>query len=200
LKLLTGGVRDAPARRQTIRVLDGLAALLDKSFLKQEAGADGKLRFTMLETIHEYALERLEQSGEANIIRQRHATYFLAFAGIAEPQLHGSDQMVRLSRLEQEHDNLRAVLTWSLAADDQQAIGARLATGLSQFWLVHVHHREGIIWFDRLLSQPMTRFSVVRARALIVAGMLAENQTEFRQATAWLEQSVALYRILDDAA
>ena len=73
-----------------------------------------------------------------------------------------------------------------------------MANSLSQFWLVHNYLREGIAWFERLLREPIKDFPVARARALMVVGMLAENHSEFRRATAWLEQSVALYRTLDN--
>jgi predicted ATPase/class 3 adenylate cyclase len=88
-----------------IEILDGLASLVDKSLLRQDEGVDGESRFVMLETIREYALEQLQAGGEANVLRQRHAGYFLLLAEQAEPELTGQLQEVWFNRLESEHDN-----------------------------------------------------------------------------------------------
>ncbi len=98
-------------------ILDGLAALVDKSLLRQEQGSDGAPRFVMLETLREYALERLEASGEAGMLKQRHAKYFLAFAEESHRGLVSSEQLSWLARLEADLDNLRAALTWSLESE-----------------------------------------------------------------------------------
>ena len=97
-----------------VDTLDGVSSLLDKSLLRQEEGPEGEPRFVMLETIHEYARERLEASGEAEETRRLHAEYFLALAEEAEPGLSGADQLACLERLDAEHDNMRAALSWSL--------------------------------------------------------------------------------------
>src|SRR5262249_22455091 len=99
-------------------VLDGLAALVDKSLLKQIEAPNGEPRFTMLETLREYALERLAARGEEAALRARHAAYYLELAETAQPNLDTAEQAVWLERLEAEHDNLRAALTWSLEASD----------------------------------------------------------------------------------
>jgi predicted ATPase len=89
----------------------------------------GEPRFVMLETIHEYARERLEESGEEQEIKHAHAEYFLALAEEAEPELEGADQLEWLERLEEEHDNLRAALSWSLGGGDAE-LGLRIAGAL----------------------------------------------------------------------
>jgi hypothetical protein len=94
-------------------VLAWLSALVDKSLLQQEEPAAGAPRFAMLETIREYAREQLAAAGEEERTRQRHAAYCLSLAEQAEPALTGRDQAVWMARLEAEHDNLRAALTWS---------------------------------------------------------------------------------------
>jgi predicted ATPase len=98
-------------------LIAGVASLVDKSLLQQEAGAGGEPRLTTLETIREYALERLELSGEANAIGQQHATFFLAFAEAAELKLFSAELGTWLERLEAEHDNLLAALAWSQAGE-----------------------------------------------------------------------------------
>ena len=115
-----------------VDTLEGVSSLLDKSLLRQEEGAEGELRFVMLETIHEYARERLEASGEAEEIKRLHAEYFLALAEEAEPELSGAEQLAYLERLESEHDNFRAALTWSLEKEPETAL--RLAGALGRFW------------------------------------------------------------------
>ena len=95
-------------------VLDGVESLLEKSLLRSEEDAGGESRFDMLETVHEYASERLEESGEAGEIKRAHAGYYLALAEEANPELKSQDQLEWLRRLEAEHDNMRAALGWAL--------------------------------------------------------------------------------------
>jgi predicted ATPase len=137
-------------------VFDRMAALADKSLLRQEENADGSAHFMMLETVREYALERLKQHGEAESIRRRHATYYLALAETAEPQLHGAEQLVWLARLEEEHGNLRAVVGWAL---EHRAVelAARLSAALTEFWALHNHQSQATAGWKRH-SQAVDRF------------------------------------------
>src|SRR5918992_2625428 len=121
--------------------LEGVSSLLDKSLLRQEEGPEGKPRFVMLETIHEYARERLQASGEAEEARRLHAQHFLALAEEVEPELSGADQLAYLERLEAEHDNMRAALTWSLENEPETVL--RLARTLARFWEKRSHYLEG---------------------------------------------------------
>jgi predicted ATPase len=93
-----------------VDVFEGVESLLRKSLLRQEEGPEGEPRFVMLETVHEYAREKLEESGEAEEIKRAHAEYFLALAEEAEPRLRGPEDVEWLERLEAEHDNIRAAL------------------------------------------------------------------------------------------
>jgi predicted ATPase/DNA-binding XRE family transcriptional regulator len=183
-----------------IDTLDGLASLIDKNLLRQAEGQDGELRFAMLETIREYALERLAASGETEALRRRHAAYFLALAEMAEPQLSGRNQVAWSARLEQEHDNLRAVFAWSRSAEDDAAIGKRLAGALSWFWMIHSHFSEARIWLDDMLERPNAAGIAAHAKALQAAGAMAVNQGEVARSIILHEQSLALYRGLGDAA
>ena len=94
--------------------LEGVESLIEKSLLRREEGPNRESRFVMLETVDEYAREKLEESGEEQEIKRAHAQYFLALAEEAEPELKGPDQLEWLERLEAEHDNFRAALSWSL--------------------------------------------------------------------------------------
>jgi predicted ATPase len=139
---------------ERFNVLDGLAALVDNSLLQRRESVGGEPRFTMLETIREYALERLEQSGEIELLRQRHAEQYLALAERAEPELEGPHQMVWLDRLESDHANLYATLEWA-AERGEMATALRLGGSLWQFWAVRGHVSEGRRWLEAIL----TRFS-----------------------------------------
>ena len=127
-------------------MLDGLAALVDNSLVRRLEQAGGSMRFVMLETVHEYALEKLEESGEAEAVRAAHARFFLGVAEDAEPKLHGPEQKHWLDLMETEHDNLRAVLQWATARGDAET-GLRLATTLWVFWVRRNHGKEAAAWF-----------------------------------------------------
>jgi predicted ATPase len=122
-----------------LEVMEVAESLLEANLLAREDGPGGEPRFVMLETVHEYAREKLEQSGEAGLIKRAHAEYFLALAEEAEPHLvEASEQTKRLERLEVEHDNVRAALSWALGGADP-ALGLRLAGSLWVFWYGHGH-------------------------------------------------------------
>jgi predicted ATPase/DNA-binding SARP family transcriptional activator len=165
----------AAAGELSAPALDGLRALLDKHLIQQQAGLDGEPRFTMLETIREYALERLTERGEAPATQLAHAIYFLDLAERAEPELRGPDQAAWLDRLEEEQANLRAALAWSLADKpirrnasevtslwnvafstpyslDLPALGLRLAGALAVFWKGRNHLSEGRALLERALA------------------------------------------------
>jgi predicted ATPase len=122
--------------------LDRLTSLVDKSLLVAKEQADGELRFRMLEVVREYALARLESSGEAEAAHRAHAAYFLALVEEVEPHLQGWQPAKWLDRLEEEHDNLRAALRWSLAYDVGTA--ARLAAAIRYFWIFKGYLTEGL--------------------------------------------------------
>jgi tetratricopeptide (TPR) repeat protein len=151
----------------------------------------------MLETIREYALERLELSGEADTLRQRHAAYYLALGEQAEPELVGPAALLWEDRLEEENDNLRAALAWSLLAEGGAELGLRLAGALQWFWSKPGHLSEARTWLEGALEHstgavpPLT--ASVRAKALIVAGLWAEWQEDYARARTLLEESQAVY-------
>jgi len=181
-------------------VLEGLAALVDKSMVRQEGQADGEARFTMLATIREYALERLAASGEAEAVGRAHADYYLALAEEAEPRLTGPEQALWLARLEMEGDNLRGALRWARDGGEV-ARGVRLAGALWRFWYVRGHLSEGRAWLDGLLALTTNDEgpdAAVRAKALTGAGVLANIQGDYDRATALCEESLTLYRGLGD--
>jgi predicted ATPase len=113
--------------------LEGVESLVEKSLLRQEEGSGETPRFVMLETVHEYAREKLQESGEVEEVKIHHAEYFLALAEEGESGLRGPEAATWLERLEAEHDNLRAALSWVLAQEEVE-LGLRLAGALWRFW------------------------------------------------------------------
>jgi predicted ATPase/Tfp pilus assembly protein PilF len=179
-------------------MLDRLAALADKSLLRHEEGGAEKPRFTMLETIREYAVEQLAASGEAEALQQAHAPYFLALVEEAEPELRGAQGVAWLERLEVEHDNLRAALRWMQERDAVQT-GLRLAGALWWFWVMRGYLSEGRKWLADTLSQPRAAIdSSVRAKALNGAGALARMQGDYTSARSLLEESLTISREVGD--
>jgi predicted ATPase/DNA-binding CsgD family transcriptional regulator/Tfp pilus assembly protein PilF len=173
--------------------VDGVAALLDNSLLRQDTRATDEPRFTMLETIREYALERLVASGEAEALWRRHAEYFRALAESADPHLEGADQAMWMERLEAEHANLRTALEWGLT-DESSTIGLQLAGALWRFWWGHGYSTEGCQWLERALSRSSGAPASVRAKLLAGAGWLAFLQGDAVRARQLSEECLALGR------
>jgi predicted ATPase/class 3 adenylate cyclase/tetratricopeptide (TPR) repeat protein/DNA-binding XRE family transcriptional regulator len=138
---------------RALDVLEGLTALVDQSLVRQSVSTAGPTRFVMLETIREYALERLEGSSEADEVRRRHAEYYLASAeeaGRAKAEVH---LKAWLDQMALEHDNLRAALAWAFGGRDV-VVGMRFVGVLPRFWFTHGHWSEGKAWFAAALAVP----------------------------------------------
>ena len=138
----------------SLDTLQSLDTLLGKSLLTRTEGRDGEARFTMLETLREYALERLREAGEA-AARRAHGSYYLGLAEAAEVGLRGPEQARWLARLETERDNLRAALRWALAADAELAL--RLAGALAWFWYLQGSFSEGDTFLEEALASGTDR-------------------------------------------
>jgi predicted ATPase/transcriptional regulator with XRE-family HTH domain len=191
---------DRAEQHAQAEILEGLATLVDQSLLRVEepfVHRTAEARFAMLETIREYALERLEVSGESEVIQQAHAAYYLLFAERAEPELTGPAQAEWLTQLGVEHDNLRAALAWSLDGGEP-ATGLRLAGTLGRFWRVHGHPREGLSWLERTLAVSNDDASAARGKALEEAGRLSHDRGDPDQTEALLAAALAIWRALDD--
>jgi tetratricopeptide (TPR) repeat protein len=181
-------------------ILKSLAAQLDKSLLKQHDDSAGEPRFVMLETIREYALERLARSGEENALRQRHADYFLALAERAELELRGVDQAIWLVRLEVDYDNLRAALDWATRSDNIE-FNARLAGALWRFWMARGLWSEGWARLTEIspetpaVALPRTAVWVKMLQGRAVLAFYLGNHAAAQQL---FEHSLARFRELDD--
>ncbi len=180
-----------------VDVLSGLEALIGKSWLEEREDLGGAPRFTMLEMVHEYALERLEESGEADAIRQRHLEYYLGLAEEAEPQLKGNQQVEWLNRLEAEHSNFRAALSWGLERRQQERT-LRLAGALGRFWASRGYLDEGRRWLAEVLAQAHGTPPAAQAKALHEAGVLAWSQSDYGAAHAYHSASLKLRQAMGD--
>jgi predicted ATPase/class 3 adenylate cyclase/Tfp pilus assembly protein PilF len=171
--------------------LEVVGALLEKSLLRREEGSGGESRFVMLETVREYARERLEESGEAEEIKRAHAEYFLTLAEEAAPELKGPEQLEWLQRLEAEHDNMRAALSWALG-QEMVELTLRLAGALWRFWWTQGYDSEGRRWLEEALAMDGRALIESRAMALAGVGALASHQGDFDRAEEALEEGLEL--------
>ena len=188
--------------------LELVAGLLDVSLITVTEGVDGEPRAGMLETIRDYALERLTQDGDLDDTRRRHARYYAAFAERSDEQLRGSGpaHLATLDRLEAEHDNLRAALSWSLEmpaaepAGDQEraAVGLRLVQALALFWYRHGHATEGRRWLERAIGLAADDAGAPLAQLAHWLGVLLQQQGELEAALPLLERSLEIWRGLGD--
>ncbi|MBN1444433.1 MAG: protein kinase [Planctomycetes bacterium] len=180
-----------------IDVLDGLALLLDHSLLRPHESIGEEPRCSMLETLREFALERLEEAGETESIREAHALHYLDLAERAERELTGPHQERWLLRLEEDHDNLRAALEWAEQRGAAE-VACRLGAALWRFWLARGYLAEGRRRMEGLLALPAQVEPSLRARALHALGTLAHNEGDNRRARASLEEGLRLRREIGD--
>jgi len=212
---VTGGCTLAAARairlteaagdpRAGADVAENLALLAEARLLRVDVGGDEEPRYAMLATIREYALEQLEEAGETDDARRRHATYYLALAEDAQTHFHDAGLPLALDLLDAELDNLRAALAWCAErgdAGDGEATecGLSVAAALYPFWHIRPHLREGGAWLERLLATPgATAPTSGRVRALAVAGLVAGLAHDAAATHARAEEALALGRALDD--
>jgi predicted ATPase/class 3 adenylate cyclase/DNA-binding CsgD family transcriptional regulator len=248
LQVLTGGVRDAPARQQTLRqtiewsyqllhpeeqrlfqrlsvfaggctlqaieavctaldiestagqVLDGVASLLDKSLLQQIEQEGGVPRLAILATVREFALEALVASGWMKVTLQAHAEYYLKFAEEVEPKLLSGDQQRWVGLLDQEYENLRAALQWSVEQGELE-LTLRLGGALWRFWWIRGiggFLSEELLWLEQAIQGIEGVRTSVRAKALISVGALAYQHGDNDRAESFCQESLALFQELGD--
>ena len=178
-------------------VLEVLSRLVTKSLVVSEASRGVEARFRLLETIGEFAAGKLEQSGEAAALRQRHFAFFLALAEQAEPELGGPEQLAWLDRLEADHENLRRALDWAI--ERQSSDGLCLAAALHRFWLVRGYSTEALNWFNRLLASSPPQPTAAWAMGLARAAFFARCASTGVDATAHCQAGLALSRTLGAA-
>jgi predicted ATPase/class 3 adenylate cyclase len=173
-------------------VFEGASSLLDKSLLRQEEEATGEPRFLMLETIHEFAQVKLEESGEVEAVKRVHAEYFLALAEDAEPMLWGAEDAAWLDRLKQDYDNMRAALSWAIE-HEEATLALRVGGALRWFWYMEGYYGEGRRWLEAALGKDWGAAAAeARVRALEGVGWLASGQGDLDRAQAAAKEGLKL--------
>jgi len=184
------------SRDLDIDLFEGLSSLVDKNLVLQlEQG--GEPRFSMLETIREYALDRLEASGEQAAVQKAHAAYCLVLAEEGNPELSPRDRTRWLTQCDVEIDNFRRALDWVFQVQDLDW-GFRLCEGLFRFWEMREHLSEGRDRLETILRLSGARHAKNRPRVLQFLGALTTAQGDFASAERYLEQSLSEYEVLDD--
>lgn len=179
------------------QVLELLASLIDKSLVRQWDGVDGEPRFGMLGTIREYAFEQLDQRGELDDVRRRHAALYSTLVEEAEPELTRANQAIWLERLDEEYENVRAALAWATAAGEA-VIGLRLGSALVRFWSTRGLLAEGRRWLADAIAVGRGVAPGLLARAHFAAGYTALGEGDFGQARTSLESSLELAHAAGD--
>jgi predicted ATPase/DNA-binding SARP family transcriptional activator len=169
-------------------VLDLLSQLIDKSLVAVQQDEFHGQRYHLLMIIRQYGLELLRRSGEERRARERHLAWYANYAGRAEPELHRSDQVAWLGKLDSEHDNFRSALRWWLDHNEGEA-GVQLAGALSVYWYERNYWSEGSGWLEAVLARDHNPPGRPRAWALYSAGFLATLQSEYEKAESFLLES-----------
>jgi predicted ATPase/DNA-binding CsgD family transcriptional regulator len=173
--------------------LTRLAGLIDKSLLLQEPQLDGEPRLRMLETIREYGLERLHDSGHETATCHAHADYYLRFAAEAEPKLISAGSADWVERLATEQANIRAAVCWSLQHGRAEPV-LRLAGTLLSLGYARGHPGEGLSWLESALADPGDSSPIAQIDALFCASALAQVQGDFTRSTTLSDHAIAMAR------
>jgi predicted ATPase/class 3 adenylate cyclase len=180
--------------------LDAVASLVDKSLARQEGEPDGEPRFRMLETIREYAMEKLGERGEAEMLRERHAAWVVSLVEESAPRVFGEDQRLVLDRYEVEHDNIRAALAWA-AGGGHTETALRILAASWRFWQMRGFLAEARETAQRVLALPGSMdVPDAREAALEAAGGIAYWQGDMDASRAWYGEALDLARASGDLA
>lgn len=179
-------------------VFECLSSLVDKNLLRQEPGVGGEPRFSMLETIREHAIDRLETSGEADEFRRRHAEHYLALAEMSEPEILGAEQLSWLERLDAELGNFRSALGFLLQSGELE-LALRLIGALRRAWVARGYLTETRSFLEAALLRSDGILPAVRAKALYGLGRVALVEGDYDAGLVALGESAALFRELGDS-
>jgi predicted ATPase/DNA-binding SARP family transcriptional activator/Tfp pilus assembly protein PilF len=184
----------------TKEILSLLTHLVDKSLVKpeeEEEEQDAEMRYGLLETVRQYARERLIEADELESVCARHLDFYVNLMAQAWDAIGGEDEAVWLERLEHEHDNLRAALSWSLETDKIEA-ALRLTKTLWLFWNVRGYRSEGRTWLKKVLAKAQGLRTELYARVLTGAGRLACAQGDYPEARSLFQQTLEIFQELSD--
>ncbi|MCC6223503.1 MAG: tetratricopeptide repeat protein [Thermoleophilia bacterium] len=198
LGVFVGGCTRAAAEAICEASRASLASLVARSLLQERPGKSGEVRFSLLETMREYCLERLT-ADDLQTLRERHAAYYLALAETAEPKLLTPEQLTWLELLEEDHDNFRAIFSREPSGDHTET-ALRLGGALAHFWAVRDHFREGRARLAAALEEGAGLAASVRAKALAGACVLALRLGDYAAVRSLAEEGLALCRATGDEA
>ncbi|MBA2678636.1 MAG: tetratricopeptide repeat protein [Ktedonobacteraceae bacterium] len=209
LAVFVGGCTPEAAERvcliadeQQGEIQEELEALVDKSLLRLEEQEAGEQRFSMLQTLREYALERLAAAGEMEATQEAHALYYLDEAEKIAPWLQEAETVYWLDKLEIEHKNMQAALSWLLERAKSENIridqALRLCTALSDLWKIRSYFQEGHRFLERLVTLSKGSPPSIRAEVLYQISFMAFIQDDMESAALFLEESLAIFRVLGD--
>lgn len=182
---------------ETKEVLSLVTHLVDKSLVKTEEEQGVEMRYGLLETVRQYARERLLEADELESVCARHLDFHVGLMAQAWDAIGGEDEAVWLERLEREHDNVRAALSWALETERIES-ALRLAKTLWVFWNVRGYRSEGRIWLKRVLAKAQGLRTELYARVLSGAGRLACAQGDYPEARSLFQQTLEIFQELSD--
>lgn len=186
-----------------VDIFDLMSSLVDKSLVQSLVRTRGpgaeEPRFRMLETIREYAIERLQQSGEEADTKRAHAAFCLVLAEEGNPELAEMERAAWLARCDMEHDDFRAALDWLFQTRDLDW-GFRFCIALFRFWDMREHSAEGRDRLEHIVQLAGFGYPRERAKTCLLLGAFSTGQGDFRAASRFLEQSLSIYRELEDAS
>lgn len=180
---------------ESINILEGLTSLANKSLLNPVHQENDDVRFVLLDTIHEYAHEKLEASDEHITVNQQHTQYFLQLAQQSKQELRLSNQQYWFKRLTKEHENFRIAIHRCMTRQEEE-LALQLVIALRDYWFYQGYHSEGIMWLEDLSTTMSQSSPIIQADAKIVRGLLAYAKQE--PARSYLEDAVQILRQLDD--
>ena len=173
---------------ESVEFLDLFASLADKNLLARRKSPSGEAAYRLIEIVREYAESVLEKDDDAEEIRRRHAIFFLTLAERAEPHLLKKDSAVWVNRLDEEHDNLRAALQWSIRNEPQ--IAARLAAAIKQFWSIRGHLNEGIRWAEQIMSLGVEIPPAIEWKLMTLCGNFSQFRGDSVRAQEYYKRSL----------
>lgn len=192
-----GAAEQVSGGRVPVGIEEVLESLVNKNLLVQHGGSAEDYRFGMLETIHEYARERLAQGKEEEECRRRHTEYFTRLAERAEPNLRGPEQGYWFGRLEADYENIRSAMAWALGGGDRD-LGLRLVAAMRDYWYYQGPSMDGLRWIELALENLEKASPVLRANVQMCAGHSLLHHGKSVRGGALLTESLAIYRDLGD--
>lgn len=179
-----------------IDIFDGIASLVDKSLLVQREQADGEPRFRMLEVIREFAIEQLVRNDALELMKRLHAGYYVTLLENVEPKLMGAETRRWHEFLDDENDNARLALEWSL--ENEPEVALRIAVAISNFWIGRGYLTEGSQWLRAALDRNRDLNPKLRAKALLGLGSFSWRQGDLQAANLFYDESLRLSRDIGD--